>query len=233
MNCPNCHAYNPPGSKFCIGCGKELPANIPTHSTNSQAIARQTLGEQTVRSLLSLFVLYLFYRVLLRLSFVEQLSIPEVQLSGTQISTSLALIVALLVLFAYVRVVRDTWSRAYPIWQGVSGLIIALVYVVMLAMAFSAIRPTVNSLVTNSSDVNDILLALRLFAFLVALFVLGTAWRNFYLNTPRWLSNLNLNNPVIFTQNVACLNCGYLNSSELSHCNHCGEAIPHAPSTES
>ncbi len=33
ISCANCNATNPPGSKFCQGCGKSLPAVVPAVST--------------------------------------------------------------------------------------------------------------------------------------------------------------------------------------------------------
>ena len=39
MNCPNCHKNNPPGSRFCQHCGRELGASTTTIASSNKAVS--------------------------------------------------------------------------------------------------------------------------------------------------------------------------------------------------
>jgi hypothetical protein len=232
MNCPNCYTYNEPGNQFCISCGQLLTAaNSATTpiaaATGPGQRARQLLGVQTLRIVFGLLLLFLFYRVLVNLSFVENLAIPDFPLTATAIIRSLTYLIALVLLLGYAQTLRDLWPQAFPKWSAITPVLTALLYVAVIAAVYSAIASPLLVLTRES----DAVLVLQVVLLILAVFILGTAWMSFYSEMPGWLGNLRLNMAPITSPQTACLNCGRLNPVENEYCGHCGQALRDSAAT--
>lgn len=226
MNCPNCNAYNDPGSQFCINCGQSLAGGASGTAPVAPApgvaqTSRQLLGIHTLRLLFALLVLFIFYKVLINLSFVEQIVIPDFPFTVTQIVRALVYLVALVLLLGYAQALRSLWPRAFPRWSAASTLLVALIYVAIFAAAYSAIATPLLVL----TEEPDAVLVLQIVLLILALFVLGAAWVSFYSDMPSWLRDLRLSVPVSVSQDVACLNCGHLNPGTNRFCGNCGHDL--------
>jgi hypothetical protein len=230
MNCPHCNAYNEAGSQFCINCGQSLAGNVVVAgggavAPSAEETSRQLLGIHTLRLLFGLLVLFVFYKVLINLSFVERLIIPDFPFTATEIIRALVYLVALVLLLGYAQSLRNLWPKAYPRWSAITPLLVALIYVAVIAAAYSAIATPLLVL----TEEPDAVLVLQIVLLVLAVLVLGSAWVSFYTGMPSWLRNLRLNVPVSTTHDVACLNCGYLNPDTNQFCGHCGHEMKSSP----
>lgn len=226
MNCPNCNAYNEPGSQFCINCGYSLASVTAgsggaSASTSGEERARQLLGIHTLRLVFGLLVLFIFYRVLINLSFVETMRIPDFPFTVVEIIRAIVYLVALVLLIGYVQSLRSLWPRAFPKWSSFTALLAALIYVAIIAAAYQAIA----RILFEITEEPDAVLVLQVVLLVLALLVLGAAWVTFYSEMPGWLRNLRLSVPISATQDVACLNCGHLNPDTNRYCGNCGEEM--------
>ena len=48
MQCPDCGAENPDGSKFCTSCGKKLSESSQTETTDFSTTTYDETSEQTI-----------------------------------------------------------------------------------------------------------------------------------------------------------------------------------------
>jgi hypothetical protein len=223
ITCPNCQAQNEPGSRFCISCGQGLESVSEKNALAAPQdnIYHRTLGLATGQTLIALFLVWVVQTVLVSLSFVEGLRLPSVPLTMPQIITTIAYLVAIVLLVVFANKLGSYWPRAYPRLASLTTALTAVVYIVLISLAYRALLPVINSLVDNPSD---FILILRVALTILALVLLIQATQVIYEALSGWLSGFRFNLPKIVSAEVACLNCGRLNVSGMKFCNFCGQA---------
>jgi len=153
MHCPYCNSPNDPSNRFCASCGKPLhgQASPPSSATNEPAYSpRAILGIQTARLLLSLLGLWLLKAILTGLPFVEELHIPEVDISTPSIISSLIYLVIVIVLVKYASLLSRLWPQAFPGYPQAASVWVAIVYLIVLAMAYNSSKPIFQAVTTDA-----------------------------------------------------------------------------------
>ena len=226
--CPKCGRQNEAGSQFCIQCGTTLtgitPADLPAGARGRAPMAqshRELLAAITTRLLVTLFGLWLFTRVLISLTFVRDFFIPDIGMTLEQVIVSLAFLGGILVILLYIPALRATWSRALPGQDALLTVILALVYLVLLSVVFTALRTPLTVLDADE----DVFIVLRLVLVLLAVILVSNALRTLYRAAPDWWRRLSTPFSLGGSKAVACLNCGRVNSADTIYCGHCGSHL--------
>jgi hypothetical protein len=223
ITCPNCQAQNEAGSRFCISCGHDL-SGVPAEGSTAVAqtgLYRRYLGVSTGQFLIALLLVWLLRSILVNLSFVEGLRLPDIPFTMAQIITFIAYLIAFVLLVIYADALRSHWPRAFPRLASLTPALTVIIYVILLSLAYRALLPVILSLV---DDPGDFILLLRVALTVLALVLLGWAGKVVYDALPGWLSTIRFTVPQVESAEVACLNCGHLNVSGMKFCNHCGQA---------
>lgn len=224
MNCPNCNTVNDPASQFCINCGQTLP-RTGSMSPAARPLAhsqRQLLGIVTGRFVIGLLLIWLLRGIVVNLSFVEGLRIPEVPFTAAEMLTFIAYVIILVLLFGYLQSLRALWPRAFPRAVAVLPALTAVIYVIALSAIYTVLTPLIINLV---DDPADLLLALRFILLILALALLGWAGKIIYDALPDWLRSIRFAVPSGGEAEVACLYCGRLNPGSLTFCGYCGHSL--------
>lgn len=184
MNCPNCNAYNKPGSQFCIQCGE------PLQSSGSPPVqyrsAKEVLGIYTARMVIALIGLMILNMILTGLSFIEEINIPDFDMSAPTLITILIYLVAIGLLIHYGVNLRVLWPRAFPKFNQAHSLFNAVIYVVVLSMTYKVIKPFI---LEFSDDYSTPLLIIQLILVAIVLVILGTASIFIYQVLPIWIAS--------------------------------------------
>lgn len=197
MNCPNCGADNEAGSRFCISCGSGLVGGIsfetevggggwPARSGNP---FRRQIGYATARVVVGVLLAFFIRSILLGLSFVDELIIPDFPLRVFQLVDMLTYVVVIILLVAFMQMIRANWLQAFPRARELSPAIVSVLLVLALSWLYRALLPLVVQILDNPAD---FLLVLRITLFLLALFLLGRAGLLVYGAVPVWLDGLSL-----------------------------------------
>ena len=223
ITCPNCQAQNEPGSRFCISCGQSIEgvAEKNTMAVPQENIYQRTLGLAAGQTLIALFLVWVVQTILISLSFVEGFRLPNITLTVPQIITSIAYLAALVLLVLFANTLGSHWPRAYPRLASLTTALTAVIYIVLISLAYRALLPVITSLVDNPAD---FILILRVTLTLLALVLLIRAAQVIYEAFSSWLSGIRFNLPKLASAEVACLNCGRLNVVGMKFCNYCGQA---------
>jgi hypothetical protein len=186
MNCPHCDTPNDPSSKFCAGCGRPLhgQAVSPSIAVNDPAFSsRSMLGIQTIRFLLSLLGLWLLKGILTGLPFVEELCIPEVDMSTPAIISLLIYLVIMFVLVNYATVLSRLWPQAFPGYPNLASVGVAVVYLIVLAVAYNGSKPIFRTITTDTQLLMIWQIVLAVIALLISIWVSAIVYRSL----PAWL----------------------------------------------
>lgn len=232
MNCPNCSSLNEPDSRFCISCGHDMTGQPVGHNIaviSRTSIHRQYIGVSTSRLLIALLLLWFLRSILINLSFVEGLVIPDIPFAAEQIVTFLAYLVAFVLLTGYTQSLRTQWAQAYPRLASLTPALTVIIYVIVLSLLYRALQPIIYSL---SDDPGEFMLVFRVVLTFLALLLLGWAGRVVYAALPGWLSSISFDTPAGPKAGVACLHCGRLNQTATSFCGYCGKSLAPKAETE-
>lgn len=184
MNCPNCNTPNKPGSQYCIQCGEPLQvANQPQVKYGS---AKEVLGIYTLRTLLALIGLAILNTILTGLSFIEELDIPDFDMTAPTLITILIYLVAITLLIQYTVTLKGLWPRAYPRYQQADSLFNAILYVIVLSMVYRVFKPFIFEFTFDTTP----LLIVQLILIAFVLVILGRASIFVYQMMPVWISTL-------------------------------------------
>jgi len=184
MNCPNCNTLNEPGSQFCMKCGYALGEGDPASSARSGA--RGALWVATGQAVLAILGLYLIRDIMVRLSFVQELRFPGVQITPAEILYILVLVLVLGMILVYARRVSVLWPQAFPGFAAVAVLVTAVLYVIALSVLYGLLKPIYAELFLDPEP----LLITQVVLTLVALAILARAAVLVYNSLPAWLDNL-------------------------------------------
>jgi hypothetical protein len=178
------------------------------------------LGSTTVRLILGLLLIWMVRTILIRLSFIEGLLIPEVPFSAETIITFFAYVAAFVILLVFAQSLRPLWTPAFPRASGVGTALTTVIYVLMLSMVYSALRPLFLTLIDAPAE---ILLVLRVVLMVLAIILLSRAGQVIYQAIPNWLNNLRLDSIAI--SHTSCPNCSQLNDKNMKFCGYCAAPL--------
>jgi hypothetical protein len=215
---------NESGSRFCINCGQDLGDMVTESSITVSPTGpyRRYLGVTTGQFLIALLLVRLLRSILVNLSFIEGLRLPDVPFTVVQIITFIAYLVAFVLLVIYADALRSHWPRAYPRLAPLTPALTVVIYVVLISLAYRAVLPIILSLV---DDPGDFVLLLRIALTVWALVLLSWAGKVVYDAPPGWLSGIRFSVPIGEHAEVARLNCGRLNPSRMKFCGYCGQEV--------
>ncbi len=223
--CTNCNTPNSPESRFCISCGQTLAGQVAGSGETAVSptnFMRRQLGIATARLLIALLLIWLLRSILVNLSFVEGLLIPEVPFAVEQLITFIAYAAAFVLLIGYTQTVRIGWASAFPSLASLTPALVGIIYVVLLSLAYRALLPVIIELV---DDPRDFILALRVILVILAIILLSWAGKVIYDALPGWLGSIRMDTPKVDSGQRACLHCGLLNQAAMSYCGYCGHAL--------
>ena len=231
MNCPQCNTPNDPSNRFCVKCGQPLdevravqPANAANgaYATPLARSAPELLGILTLQLLLALVGLWLLRLVLNGLPFVRELSIPDLNVPMTVLVNTLVYLVAIGLLVGFTRTLWALWPQAYPDYADAAPVLVSLVYLAVLVCLYYAARP----LIARFSTEPLVLTVFQVALLLIAVFLLLTACLTAYRGLRGWLVHLRQGLSAPPSAQVACLNCGRINSAGMEFCGSCGASLP-------
>ncbi|MBK8904574.1 MAG: zinc-ribbon domain-containing protein [Anaerolineaceae bacterium] len=224
ITCPNCQTQNESGSRFCISCGHDLSNEAAGGGT---AVAhtgfyRRRLGVSIGQTVIALLLVWLLRSVFVNLSFVEGLTLPDVPFTVAQIITFIVYLIAFFLLVNFVNTLRSHWPNAYPRLAALTPALTVVIYVMLISLAYRALLPVIIDL---ADDPSDFVLVLRVILTVLALALLGWAGKVIYDALPGWLAGIRLGATQGESGEVACLNCGRLNTAAMHFCGHCGHEL--------
>jgi hypothetical protein len=203
------------------GGGGTTNISSPTF-TPSSSFHRRQLGVATGRLFIALILVWLFRSILVNLSFVEGLILPDVPFTAPEIITFLAYLIAFVLLLGYTQTLRSHWAAAYPQLASLTPALVVIIYVILLSFAYRALLPII---LTLADDPRDFVLALRVVLAVLALILLFWAGKVIYDALPAWLSGIRFDTPTVQEAQVTCLNCGQINPASMSYCGRCGQPL--------
>lgn len=230
ITCLNCNTPNSPESRFCISCGQTLAGQVAGSgetAVSATSFMRRQLGIATARLLITLLLIWLLRSILINLSFVEGLRIPDFPFTIEQLITFIAYAVAFVLLIGYTQTLRTYWTPAFPSLASLTPALVGIIYVVLLSLAYRALLPLITNLV---DDPRDFILALRVVLVILAIILLSWAGKVIYDALPGWLGSIRMDTPKADDGQRACLHCGRLNPAAMKYCGYCGQALK--PETE-
>lgn len=186
MECPYCGTANDPSSKFCSSCGKPLRGQSPQVSSAADESAyspRTVVGIQTARLLISLLGLWLLKVVLTGLPFVEELHIPELGVSIPSIISMLIYLVIVIALVSYASFLSRLWPQAFPGYPQAVSVLVAAVYLIVLAVAYNGSKPIIRAITTDP----QLMMIWQIVLVAIALFISLRASVIVYRFLPAWL----------------------------------------------
>lgn len=224
FTCPNCQTQNESGSRFCISCGHDLSNEVVGGGTviTNTGFYRRHLAVSTAQVMLALLLIWLLRSIFVNLSFVEGLTLPEVPFTAAQIITFIAYLVAFVLLLNFVSNLRTYWPNAYPHLAFLTPALTVIIYLVLISLAYRALLPVILDLV---DDPGDFVLVLRVLLTVLALILLAWAGKIVYDALPGWLSGIHFGTTQGEIDDIACLNCGRIQTAALQTCAHCGHAL--------
>lgn len=226
MNCPNCNSMNEYGSQFCISCGHRLAGHIPTLASAADPIAqssRDALWLDTARLLITLFFVWILREVLASASFTEGLTLVLQSgggVSAAQIIQAVADLLIVGLLFKYANSLRSLWPQAFPRWSWLTSLLVSIVIVLVLSAVYRAVAPFLQVL-TDASAIR----VLRFALLAVAAVIVVSAGLSAYRLLPTWIRQQRLKLAFDPINQIACPDCGKLNSSDTAYCGYCGQRL--------
>jgi hypothetical protein len=113
---------------------------------------RRLLGIVTSRLVIGLLLVWLIRTILINLSFVEGLRLPEVPFAVEAIITFVAYVIVLILLLGYAQSLQSLWPRAFPRLASLTPALTAIIYVLALSAAYSVLVPLITSLVNDAAD---------------------------------------------------------------------------------
>jgi len=183
MNCPHCNTPNDPSNRFCVNCGRDIHVQPMARGTPSAVGA---LGVQTVQLFIALFGLSILNSILTGLAFVEELRIPDFELSTPSVITFLIYFVAVILLVNYVRMLSFLWPQAFPRYPEVMALVGGVIYLILFTLAYQGLKPLILAYATDTIP----LTLLQVILLFVSLIMVGRASVIVYNALPVWLSDL-------------------------------------------
>lgn len=235
MNCPNCNTPNDSANQFCVNCGQPLGEQISTPAQSPAvqspaiqppAIARsvsELLQVLTIRMVVILLGLWLLKVVLNWLPFIKELRIPNSPLPVPTIINTIVFLIIIVWLISYSRMLWVLWPQALPRYREAGSFLVMLIYLITLVVLYNAARP----LVLTFAPGTEALTILQVVLFIIALFLLIYAIVVVYQRLPFWLPAIRQS--AVFRapagNEVACLNCGTLNSTGAAFCSSCGQPL--------
>lgn len=185
MNCPNCNSENDSDNQFCLTCGSALTieGSAPKIGISS---AGQALFSITGQTLISVLMLYIIRSILLGLSFIQELRIPNFNITTTEIISIILYLLVLVLLVIFVRSLGYYWPRAFPVYSGIGDVLTAVLYVIALSVIYSMLKPVFLIYIVDPEPI----LILRILLSLLALLLLGRAVLVVYQSLPTWLDHL-------------------------------------------
>lgn len=222
VNCPNCNSQNSPGSRFCINCGQTLsgqPESSGVKQLPYTKMHRRQLWEATARLLITLILTWLLRSILVNLSFIEALVIPDFPFSAEQIISFIFYVIVFWLLIKYTQTIQIHWEPVFPHLASLTQPLVITVYVILLSLAYRALLPIIVTLV---DDPVDLLLVLRVILAILAIILLSWVGKSIYDALPGWLSRLRFESP---PDQKACSNCGRLNNVSMNYCGYCGQSF--------
>lgn len=201
MNCPACHAPNDPSSQFCQTCGTQLQINCISRNE-----ARERLLLSTFRLVLGVLGLWIIKTVLINLDFVQEVTIPDFPISVSTLVVLVILVIVAFLLIGFSRTLSSYWEVAFPGVSNVEHLGIAVIWLILLGIAYKILKPFVLMInfdpgpgVTTTSGSMAILI-LQLILILMAIVVVFRAGVLLYHSIPLWFEKIketwNNQNPV-------------------------------------
>jgi len=141
------------------------------------------LGVLTTRMILALVGLVILNAILTGLSFIEEFQIPDFDLDTPTLITALIYLVAIGLLVNFSLTLRSLWPQAYPRYNQAFYLFNAIIYVVVLVMAYRVAKDIIQAF----TDDSDPLTILQLVCVVVVLFIVGRASVFVYQLLPSWI----------------------------------------------
>lgn len=190
MNCPNCNTPNEPNNAFCVNCGYSLSTSFQPASGTPQNPAARSAGEFlgifTARLVIAVLGVWVIRAILIDLSFIEGLRIPDTSVTGASIVNVLAYLVIIALLVAYGRDLGRLWPQAFPGYPELGSLLVALVYTVILAAVYAGLRPFLVEFLPDQ----EVLLILQILLAFIVLIIVARAAFIAYQGLAGWLTRL-------------------------------------------
>ncbi|MFN2302766.1 MAG: hypothetical protein ACK2TV_03450, partial [Anaerolineales bacterium] len=136
--------------------------------------------------------------------------------------TLLAYVAIIAMLLSYAGSLRTYWPRAFPHAASATAALTAIIYVMVLALAYSAVRPFLMSLLTDS---NEVFRWVNIFLSIVVIALLAWAVKVIYDALPQWLDSIRLDETAVSRGATACLNCGHISPDDMNYCGNCGHQL--------
>jgi membrane protease subunit (stomatin/prohibitin family) len=245
MNCPQCNTPNDPEYKFCLNCGEPLSGESKVKSADEEirippikdllsatprSIARsipELLQVLTIRMFVILVGLWLLKVILNSLPFIRDMQAIQIsakRLPITTITDTIVYLIIIALLVSYSRTLSVLWPQALPRYKEAVKFLELLIYLVILIVLYNAAQPLI---LTVASNPRQTLSNFQHLLFIVSLILLVYAIVILYQRLPYWLPSIRQWLTYSFPKGneVACLNCGNLNSANAAFCIHCGHQI--------
>ena len=186
MVCPKCNTPNEPNFQFCSVCGEPLNENAVLIEAQRKSVAREHLLSHTFRIVIGLIGLWLIKTILLDLSFVKELRIPELPISISNIILIIIFLIVLTLIFLFARTVSILWPIAFPKAKEAGSVWVTLLVVIALRIVYKILKPILQELTTETEPV----MILQLVLLLVAIVLLFGAGVIIYRAIPRWFASI-------------------------------------------
>lgn len=184
MICPRCSKENEETAEFCIHCGFTLrkPAEGKAQTLSSGTY----LLIMTLRFLLAVFGLWILKEVLINLSFIKEVTIPNFPLTVITIINLIFFVLMILLIFGFAALVARMWPKVFPGYQEGGKAINVILYLILLSITYQALRPMAASFLADVSGLMVLQVVLSVIALILVLWVAIILYRAL----PGWLNNI-------------------------------------------
>jgi hypothetical protein len=181
MNCPYCNTPNDPSHQYCQACGKPLSLHPPT----PQSSARNMLWIVTGRLLVSLLFLWLMRGILNDLDFIQNTTIPDLNLAMTTVISLAVFITIIVLLIGFIGAIGRLWPQAFPRFYQASIIFTVILQLILLNQLYKGLQLVI-PLVTRDQEVmiiSGVVLAAIALILVVRAFVIT------YQALPNWFAS--------------------------------------------
>jgi hypothetical protein len=182
MVCPRCKNENVDTAVFCIHCGYDL--HQTTKAANLSSGAYFLL--MTIRFVIAIFAVWVLKEILVNLSFVKDLVIPNFPLTIITMINLVFLTIMIMLIVGFAGLLVRMWPKVFPKFVEAGRAINIILYLIILSVVYDALRPVFASVFGTSTA----LLILQIVLVAVALILVFLVGIILYRSLPAWLNYL-------------------------------------------
>jgi hypothetical protein len=184
MVCPRCNTENDESAEFCIHCGYGL--RQPAAEKQSAVSPGTYLLMMTVRFLIAIFGLWVLKEVLVSLSFIKEVTIPNFPLTVISIINLVFFLLLILLIIGFAALVARMWPRVFPGYTEAGKVINVILYLIILSVLYQTLRPMAGMFQDGATILLILQITLSVIAFILILWVAVILYRAL----PGWLNNI-------------------------------------------